>query len=225
MGTNNQFKHVCFDLDGTIVNSYRTIYKTTIKALEELNINTSFPEQEFQNMIGYHFIDIFEALNIPNVDFEEFIEIYKKRYFDFINESSLYEGLNKTLIEIKNLGIKISLLTTKGQEQADKIINHFNLRKYFDLVMGRRDGIAHKPSPEPLQIICRKLKIEPGNSLMVGDTELDIECGKNANAKTCAACYGYRTEEQLKLNKPDYLIQSIEDLICVLVPQKNSTLK
>ena len=213
---NNTIKHICFDLDGTIVNSYLTIYKTTLKALGELNIYTPLPEVEFHNRIGLHFVDIFEDLNIPVTNFEEFIGIYKNHYFDFIEESKLYEGVNNTLERLKNLKIKISLLTTKGQGQADKIIDHFNLKKYFDLVMGRRNGIAHKPSPEPLQLICSELEIDPEKTLMVGDTELDIECGKNARAKTCAAGYGYRTKEQLKMNRPDYLIGSIEELISIL---------
>lgn len=216
LNLNDKIQHVCFDLDGTIINSYQTIYKATLRALEELKINTPFLEEKFHNMIGLHFVDIFEELNIPVTDFEEFIEIYKTHYFDYIDDSIIYEGVNETLKEINDFKIKVSLLTTKGQGQADKIIDHFKLRKYFDLVMGRRNGIAHKPSPEPLLLICSELKISPENSLMVGDTELDIECGKNAKVKTCAANYGYRKEEQLRLYKPDFIINNISELIPIL---------
>ena len=209
----SNFRHICFDLDGTLVDSYLNIYNTTVKALRVLNINEPVHEIEFQKRIGHHFLDIFKDLNIPVVDVEEFINIYKSYYFDFIDNSKLYDGVEDILSKLNSLDIKITLLTTKGQDQADKIINHFNLRKYFSYVMGRRNGLAIKPSAEPLQFICKELNVEPSQTLMVGDSELDIQCGKNASAKTCAALYGYRTEEFLKKDKPDYFISELKRLL------------
>ncbi|MCL5027446.1 MAG: HAD-IA family hydrolase [Bacteroidetes bacterium] len=205
-------KHIAFDLDGTIVDSYQTIYKTTIKSLEELKINTPVDKDEFYKRIGQHFIDIFRDLNIPVKDFEQFISIYKDYYFDFIGDSKIYSGAIETLQFLIDKNIRVSLLTTKLQSQADKIIDHFNLRKYFLFVMGRRNGIANKPSAEPLLFICNELGIQPENTLMVGDTELDIQCGKNAGTKTCGAAYGYRTKEQLKKEGADLIILKITDL-------------
>jgi HAD superfamily hydrolase (TIGR01549 family) len=54
--------------------------------------------------------------------------------------------------------------------------------------MGRRDGLAHKPSPEPLIYICNELDIKISETLMVGDTELDIQCGKSAGSKLAEFC-------------------------------------
>ena len=61
----HNFKHICFDLDGTLVDSYLNIYNTTLKALNVLNIKEPLNEVEFQKRIGHHFIDIFNDLNIP----------------------------------------------------------------------------------------------------------------------------------------------------------------
>jgi phosphoglycolate phosphatase len=205
-----KIKHICFDLDGTLVKSEKTIYKTTLKTLEQLNINSDFNEGKFNDMIGMHFIDMFKKLHIDVPNFEEFINIYKKLYFDFIGESTLYPNVEDTLSFLKNGNdLMISLLTTKGQDQAEKIINHFGFDKYFDFVMGRREGIAHKPSSEPLLFICSKLEIDAKETMIVGDTELDILCGKNAGAITCGVTYGYRSEESLNNNNPDYLIDEI----------------
>jgi len=205
--------HICFDLDGTLVKSDRTIYKSTLKALEHLNITGSIDEKKFNEMIGMHFVDIFEVMNIDVPDFEEFIEIYKSHYFDFINESVLYPNIKETLSFIREeKDIKISLLTTKGQDQAEKIINYFYLDKFFDLIMGRREGIAHKPSAEPLLMICDELNVKSANTIMVGDTEIDIQCGKNAGAITCAVSYGFRSEEILINHKPDFIYNSVLEL-------------
>jgi phosphoglycolate phosphatase-like HAD superfamily hydrolase len=208
----NTITHVCFDLDGTLVDSRDTILKSTQAALDQLNIPHSIPENIFTNMIGKHFVDIFEELKINVPYFEKFISIYKLLYFDFIESSYLYKGVKETIEFLTKKHIKVSLLTTKGQDQAEKIIEHFNLSSSFDYLMGRRDGLAHKPSPEPLLYICKELQIDPSKTMMTGDTELDIQCGKNAGSKTCGVLYGYRTKDQLEKEMPDFLISGLSEL-------------
>jgi phosphoglycolate phosphatase len=209
-------KHVCFDLDGTLVDSRDTILKSTKAALDELKINYKIDEDVFTNMIGKHFVDIFNESEIEDVDFEEFISIYKSYYFEFIDSSVLYPGVRDVLIFLNEKQVKVSLLTTKVQEQADKIIDHFNLRPSFCYVMGRRDGLAHKPSAEPLLFICKELKIDPSETLMIGDTELDIQCGKNARSQTCGSLYGYRNKEQIENEQPDFIISGLNELKRIL---------
>ena len=208
--------HVCFDLDGTLVDSRDTILESTKTALDKLRIDYDIPEEVFTNMIGKHFVDIFEELKIDVKDFEQFISIYKALYFDFIDLSVLYPGVEETLNYLKRKQIKVSLLTTKVQDQAEKIIHHFNLGSSFDYLMGRRNGLEHKPSPEPLLVICKELQVETAETIIVGDTELDIQCGKNAGSKTCGVLYGYRTKAQLEKEKPDFLISGLSELIKVL---------
>lgn len=209
----HKLEHFCFDLDGTLVDSSKTIYNSTIYTLDRLNIKYHLDEKEFELKIGKHFIDIFEFFNIEVPDFEEFIAIYKANYFEQMHYSFLYNGVEQTLAELKNQGKKISLLTTKVQDQAEKILDHFKLKEYFDLIMGRREGIEHKPSPEPLLIICRELNIDLENTIIVGDTELDIQCGKNAGSLTCGVLYGYRTRELLELERPDYIINTLPEIL------------
>ena len=205
-------KHICFDLDGTLIDSKVTILKSTVETLRALNIEASLPEDKFIPMIGMHFIDIFDEFNIDVPDFNKFISIYKSLYFNFIEDSIPFPGAAEVLKHFNERGIKTSLLTTKAQDQADKIIDHFGLREDLSYIMGRRNGVTHKPSAEPLLIICNELGIQPSETLMVGDTELDIICGKNAGALSCGVSYGYRTEENLKEYNPDYLINDISEL-------------
>jgi phosphoglycolate phosphatase-like HAD superfamily hydrolase len=209
---NNRIKHICFDLDGTLVDSKITILKSTLAAFKELNIEASIPEDKFIKMIGMHFIDIFNEFKIDVPDFNKFISVYKSQYFHFIDDSIPYDGVAEVLIHFNEKGIKTSLLTTKAQDQADKIIDHFGYRKNLSYIMGRRKGVAHKPSAEPLLIICDEMGIQPSETLMVGDTELDINCGKNAGALSCGVTYGYRMEENLKVYNPDILINDISEL-------------
>jgi phosphoglycolate phosphatase len=205
--------HICFDLDGTLVDSYMNIYKATIKTLEVLKIPGTFSKEDFYNRIGHHFLDIFHDLKIPVPDIEHFIDTYKTFYFDFINDSDLYPGVTNVLKYLKNHDIRVSLLTTKGQDQADRIIDHFHLTNYFSYIMGRQIGVPVKPAPEPLLMICKDLNVLPSESMITGDTELDIRCGISAKVKTCGVTYGYRTREVLEKENPDYIIDKITSLI------------
>jgi len=207
-----QIELVVFDLDGTLVSSHQTIYKATLHALKEVKVNYILPEEQFYKRIGLHFEDIFDEFGFKVPDFEEFIGIYKSIYFNYIDSSILYSGVEEIIMKLNDKKVKIALLTTKGQSQADEILRHFNLFEKFNYIMGRRPGIAHKPSPEPLLKICNDLNINPVKALIVGDSEMDVQCGKNAGIKTCAVTYGYRTTEELEKSQPDFLIDNIMEL-------------
>lgn len=205
-------KLIVFDLDGTLVSSHETIYEATVDTLKRMNIPGTMPRDKFYGKIGMHFVDIFNDFNINVPDFEKFIGVYKSVYFDFIDSSAVYTGAEETINKFVDRGIKISLLTTKGQDQAELILKHFNLYNKFDEVMGRRPGMAHKPSPEPLLKICEILETNPSDALIVGDSEMDVLCGKNAGSKTCAVTYGYRTKDELEKSEPDFIVDNIGDL-------------
>lgn len=203
---------VVFDLDGTLISSHETIYKTTLHALREVGVDAEMAEDKFYEKIGWHFEDIFREFGFAVPDFEKFINVYKSHYFDYLDSSYVYPGVRDILPILKRKNIFTSLLTTKGQDQAELLLSHFELINHFDYVMGRRPGIAHKPSPEPLLKICDDLKVKPHNTLIVGDTEMDIVCGKEAGANNCAVTYGYRSKDFLSKQQPDFLIDKIEDL-------------
>lgn len=199
-------------MDGTLVSSAKTIYNTTIHTLKLFNIEKEIPEEKFNNLIGLHFGDMFPFFDIQIEDIEGFITEYKKHYFTFMGDSFLYPDAVETLVELKKLGVKTSILTTKAQDQTEKIVRYFNIEEYFDYLMGRRPGLSHKPSPEPLLLICKEIGIKPEESLMVGDSELDVQCGKNAGSKTASVTFGYRKKEDLELEEPDFIIDNLISL-------------
>ncbi|MFA7228879.1 MAG: HAD family hydrolase [Melioribacteraceae bacterium] len=213
---------VVFDLDGTLIKSHETIFYATQNALKEFDINVEMPRDKFYNMIGLHFEDIFLEFGFAVPDFEQFINVYKSIYFDYIGFSTVYPGVEELLSGLNKKNIKVGLLTTKGQDQAEKILGHFSLADKFDYIMGRRPGLSHKPSPEPLQKITGDLKIEIGQTLMVGDSEMDIQCGQNAGSKTCAVTYGYRTKADLEKSFPDFLIDNILDVEHLINGKENN---
>ncbi|MCX7797206.1 MAG: HAD-IA family hydrolase [Melioribacter sp.] len=215
-GINKKINLIVFDLDGTLISSHKTIYKATVHTLSLLNIENKLIEEKFYKRIGLHFEDIFNEFDMNVPDFEKFIQTYKSVYFNYIDSSKVYDGVEDLIDKLNELKIKVALLTTKSQEQAELILDHFNLLNKFNYIMGRRPGIPHKPSPEPLLLICKELNIKPESTMIVGDSELDVMCGKNANSLTCAVTYGYRNKEELQKVNPDFLIDTIYDLVKIV---------
>lgn len=208
----NSVKLLIFDLDGTLVESDATIFLSTIKTLEQLGIEHNITREEFKKYIGWHFQDIFNTLGVVVPDLDEYLKIYKLFYNTLLGESNLYPGVNEILYYLKKKDYKIALLTTKMQDQAENILSYFQIDFYFDYIFGRRVGIAHKPSPEPLFLVCNELNIKPEEAIMIGDSEMGIECGKNAGSKTLAVSFGYREKDFLAKMEPDYLIDSLIDI-------------
>ncbi len=213
---NSNIKSVVFDLDGTLMMSNSTIYKATIKTLEDFNIPPAFSEEEFNSRIGHHFKDIFDDFNMDISDLEYFIDVYKSYYFNYIDESKFYPNALETIKTLCDNKILVSILTTKAQDQADKIVDHFGIRNLFSIVMGRKDGIKIKPAPDALLHICNDLKIPPANTMMVGDSELDVKCGNSAGAVSCAVTYGYRAKEFLLKENPKFVIDDIKEILNIL---------
>ncbi len=216
----NNIKAVIFDLDGTLISSHKNIYIATIKTMEKLNINYDVDEKIFNTKIGLHFKDIFEQMGIIVKDIEYFIDVYKKIYFDYIKYSTPYPNLYSTLQALYDKDVSINLLTTKSQEQAELILKHFNIDKYFSIILGRSPHLKIKPEPDGIFYISEKLNINVKNILMIGDTEMDVMCGQNANARTCAVTYGYREEEYLRNLKPDFVIDNLNILPEIITQYK-----
>ncbi len=205
-------KLLVFDLDGTLVDSETTIFEATTSSLRRMNVPHNFTKEEFRTMIGHHFLTVFNKFDVHVTDIESYLNIYKPFYNSLLDKSTLYADVEETLKVLKAAGYEIALLTTKSQEQANNVLRHFNLLKYFSIVNGRTPESEVKPSPAPLLSICQTLGYATSESLMIGDSELDIQCGINAKAKTCAVTYGFRTPEQLVLEKPDFIVNSLKEL-------------
>lgn len=209
---------VVFDMDGTLFDSADTIYKAAVKTFEVLGMkDVVFPREKFNNYIGAHFQDIFNDFRINVGDIEHYIEIYRDIYFDYIDDTKFYPGIPELLMDLQKSGTKLSLLTTKNQLQTERISDYFNLHKFFPFLMGRKPGIKIKPDPEPLEIIINHYGSTKEKTVMIGDSEFDIGCGRNAGVDTIAVGYGYRSQEFLMNENPTFYVATVGELHKLLV--------
>ena len=204
------FRFYLFDIDGTLLDSAADIGAAVLGAFEKRGRADAVTQEFIRANIGLHlratFADVF-----PEYTEEQMLELikdYREIYLGRNHQgTSVYPGVADGLAA---LGGKKGTATTKGSETTGKVLELFGLRRYIDHVQGT-DGFPHKPAPDVILRSMAALDATPAETLMVGDSLVDMEAGRAAGIKTCAVRYGYgadRIPEEL----PDFWVDSLLDL-------------
>ena len=211
-------KYVLFDLDGTITNPGVGITKSVEYALNKFNIK----EKDLKKL--YKFIgpplkeSFIKYYNFNEEDAEKAIIFYRE-YFSSkgIYENEVYENLEDILIYLKENGSKIIVATSKPIFFAEVILEHFNLKRYFDFISGSNlDGTRVKKA-EVIKYAIEQNKItELSDVVMIGDREHDIIGAKTVGIESIGVLYGYGTLEELVNSEADYIVKDIHELELLL---------
>ena len=208
-----------FDLDGTLIDSKRTIAMYFIRTLDQLNIPHCLTEKKIAENLENSFEDInheFE-LNMNENEFKIFVDAYRKNYLkDPLPGTKIYPWVKRTLASLKKQNFKIALATGKQIEVAQKSLKDMKLDIYFDHIQGWEPGLKAKPEPDILKRAVKKISGLEDNAVMIGDTHIDIQAGQALGMPTIAALYGFSSRETLKKYSPDYLMTSFNELPRIL---------
>ena len=194
------YKAVLFDLDGTLLDTLKDIADSVNIALDQLG----FPQHEVE-AYKYFVGDGREALAIRalpedcrdtvNVDkLAASIEAeYSRRWA--INTRA-YEGVPDMLQTLKDLGIKMAILSNKPQASAEEMVAKYFSQWRFELTLGARSSIPMKPDPTAALHIARRLNIPPAEFLYLGDTDVDMKTASAAGMYPVGALWGFRTTDE-----------------------------
>jgi 2-phosphoglycolate phosphatase len=197
---------VLFDLDGTLVNSNEAVVWAVNTLLKRLGHSPVSPEKII-SLIGVGIIPLLRKfIEQPEAHIPEYREIYKS---GFQTRTSVYRGAKEVLSLLKTSGIKIGVVTNRSRELAQVIIDYFSLSKSVDVLVGQEGNTKLKPHPELILKACRILGVKPEDSIMVGDTEIDVETGKNAGSFTIKIDYGAKNE----LTKADAVVYTLPEIL------------
>ena len=202
-----------FDLDGTLVDSKLDLSDSLNYSAKKLGYQ-QVPESEIPNMVGDGVRALISrAFHIPlnsselRTALDAFMEYYKEH---LINRTIFYPNVKETIEHFKDK--KLAVLSNKPDGFTKPIIQQLGLGKYFDLVLGATETLERKPSAEPIKYILNQLNVAPDRAIMIGDGDADVMAGKNAEIKTCALTYGYRTRSELEELHPDLILDDIGEL-------------
>tara|TARA_B100001248_G_scaffold128295_1_gene96153 strand:- start:480 stop:1133 length:654 start_codon:yes stop_codon:yes gene_type:complete len=208
---------VAFDLDGTILNSADDLIFSLNVLLSELgqkNVSTNQVNMLVGNGALAMIKKAFEINNVKSndIDYEKlkqkFLDIYKTCY---VKKSKLYPFTYEILELLKEKKIKMLLVSNKPEYFVKKILDHFNISKYFASISGGDTFSFRKPNAKHLTETIANAGIDKYNCIFIGDSIADAECAKNSKSQLILLEHGY-SKENIKLMGADYIFKDLKQL-------------
>jgi HAD superfamily hydrolase (TIGR01509 family) len=218
--TSTSIKAVIFDLDGTIA-SFNLDYKAVRAEVRGYLLRIGVPASLLSANES-----IFEMLKKTEIFVKnsgksaeameeirkEALGIAEKYELEAARNTSLLPGANETLKTLKQMGLKIGLFTLSGDKSARYILQRFKLGEFFGVTVPRNRVNFVKPNPEHLEMALKVLGVVPEETVVVGDSKVDMESARELKAIAVGLPTGTSPTEQLTIHGANYIITSIIDL-------------
>jgi phosphoglycolate phosphatase len=218
------YELICFDLDGTLVDSAADIRASLVHALAAVPPSDAPRDEHALGCAGLGLpLDEFYAIARPaphplagDEGRRRFVDAYRGYYHaHLLDHTRAFPGVAATLELVKPLraaGLRTAVATTKKTLTAERVLAGLSLAQHFDLILGTEEPMPHKPAPDLLLACAARLARDPARGLMVGDTERDVLAGRAAGMRTCGVTYGVLGVEGLTPHAPDFLVDRFADL-------------
>ncbi len=203
-------KAILFDVDGTLLDAWDFIIGAMQYSLSE----HGYPEpskKEIGKALGKSLVEFYQIL-MPTADPLKLA--YTHQEFQKINPHliKLFPNTVKTLKVLKTSGFFLAVVSNRMRESLLESLKLTGIHDYFDVIVSADDVGNCKPHKDHLLVALEHLQIKPENAYIVGDTEVDILAGKNAQVKTIGVTYGLEGKK-IAEHKPDFIINDIEELL------------
>lgn len=209
------FDTILFDLDGTLTDPGEGITNSVAYALDKYGIDVQ-DKRELYKFIGPPLVDSF--MKYYGFDADKALQAveYYREYFrnKGIFENEVYEGVEDMLRRLHADGKRIVLATSKPEEFALRILEHFELKKYFTVVAGASmDSSRSKKGDVIAYALSMCGNVDKSTVVMVGDREHDIIGAKENALASIGVLYGYGNEEELQNSGADFIAATPEDIL------------
>lgn len=222
------YRYVLFDLDGTLSDPKVGICTSVQYALhgmgiEEPDIETLTP------FIGPPLRGSFmEFYGMTAEEAEKAIGIYRERFSTIGKfENEIYPGIPELLRDLKKKGKTVAIASSKPTVFVEDILNHFEIREYFDVVVGSELDGTRDTKEEVLDETLRRMfpdgNIEYDEVVMVGDRKFDIEAALKLGVRNIGVSYGYGSREELEEAGADKIVNTVAGLRTTLLPVLGQT--
>ncbi len=190
--------HVFFDLDGTLTDPKEGIFACIRYALSRLDIVLE-SEENFESFIGPPLKDTFKVLCGNEFAAEEALSLYRERFsVTGLFENQLYDGIPECLEQIVKKAESVHVVTSKPTIYSERIIEHFNLARYFKVVYGSNLDGSLSDKTELLTHVLATEAIPAQDAVMIGDRRYDITGAKNNGVRALGVLWGYGSEQELR---------------------------
>ena len=209
-------KYYFFDLDGTLTDPALGITNSFKHAFVHFGLEIPSYEK-LCTFIGPPLVDTFKnELHFDDAKVDEGVKAYRE-YFSTkgIFENKVYDGIPQLLKNLKAKGKTLVVATSKPEEFAVKIIDHFGLSEYFTYVCGSCMDETRSTKAEVIKYaldLCGISDAQKQQVLMIGDRKHDIAGAKANGIESCGILFGYGSREELEQAGADYIADSVQSL-------------
>ena len=208
------YKYILLDLDGTVTDSAEGVINSVAYSLEKLGYPVE-DKSTLMKFIGPPLTESFKDFyNFDEDTIELGVKYYREYYTDNgIFENRLYDGIKELLKTLKENGKTVILATSKPEGYAKRILEHFNVSQYFDLIAGSTFDAERNTKTDVLKYALKESGIEDlGTAVMVGDRKHDIIGAHDVGLACAAILYGYGNETEFKEYGADFIVDTVKDL-------------
>jgi phosphoglycolate phosphatase len=208
-------KFVIFDLDGTLIDSRLDLVHSVNAALRHIG-RSDLPDEVIASYVGDGApILIQRALGGESVDeatvregLQFFLTYYREHKLD---HTTVYSGVTESLAAIQrgSNGVprKMAVLSNKPVRPSRAIVEALGLGSFFSQVYGGNSFATKKPDPEGARQLLKETGVRPEQAVIVGDSHVDVETGRNAGLWTIGVSYGF-APYSLETERPDVQVDT-----------------
>ena len=183
-----------FDLDGTLIDSRRDLADSANEMLAGYG-SAPLGEDRIASMVGCGAPTLVKRVLTAagnDAPLEEALARFLSAYDGRLtNWTRPYEGIPDLLDVLQADGIAMALLTNKPLEQSVTILDVFGLAKYFRWVVGGDGSWPRKPAPDGMHFLMQQAAAAPDETVLIGDSAIDLQTARNAGVRICLARYGF----------------------------------
>lgn len=217
----NPVRNILFDLDGTLVDSSKTILDSVVHALENLGVDPQ-SGPDIESLIGVPLWDIFVGeYGMSDSQAYRAIDIYRD-YYDQLNQAGtrVYDGVREGLSCLQSNGLGLYIATVKPTSIAEKVLVDMDLRKHLDGVAGASMGPERREKTGIIAHALDRFKLDAGCSMMVGDRDQDIHGARANGLVSLAVTYGFGQPDELADAGPDHLVEGFEQIVQLMLGRR-----
>lgn len=202
------YTHVIFDLDGTLLNTIDDLADAGNHVCETHGWPT-FSVEQYKLMVGNGIPNLVrrfvpaglgqEAVDGAFAEFSAYYDLHKA------DKTAPYTGMPQVVDALKAAGVKVAVLSNKAHALAGPVVEGY-YPGVFDAVQGALPDVPVKPDPTLLCRLMEYLGADRVHTLFVGDSNVDIQTGKNGDLTTCGVLWGFRSRQELEQAGADHIV-------------------